>query len=306
MSAGVPLAGPQAMKTQIADGFAAAADGYDGDGIEFFAPAGAWLAETAQIPAEAWVLDVGCGKGAVSLPAARAAGPRGHVTGIDLAIPMLAHARERARAAGLANVTFEEGDAEDPGTYPGWPDGSFDVVLAGNVIQFLPRPAHAVRHWLQLLTRGGTVGIGWTAALEPRWVPVLAAVDAYVPDGVPGFAAYMRRPPFYDIGAVGEMLASAGYQQVATVTRDITVTYEDPGQWWAVNQAQGPWALSWRHIPPGRLAQARRDALALLEPMREADGSLSRTLTVAATTGRKPATCAGLPGQGHRGPGERS
>jgi hypothetical protein len=135
---------------------------------------------------------------------------------------------------------------------------------------------------------------------------VLAAVDAYVPDGVPGFAAFMRRPPFDDIGAAGEMLTRAGYVQVATITRDITVTYESPGQWWAVNQAQGPWALSWRHIPPARLAQARRDALALLEPMREADGSLSRTLTVAATTGRKPATCAGLPGQGHRGPGERS
>jgi SAM-dependent methyltransferase len=285
MSSQVPLAGPAAMKSQVAEGFAAAADSYDREGTEFFEQAGAWLVEVTAVPAEAWVLDVGCGKGAVSLPAARAAGPRGHVTGIDLASPMLDHAR--ARAAGLDNVSFQEGDAEDPGTYPGWNAESFNVILAGNVIQFLPRPAHAVSHWLSLLTRGGVLGIAWTAALEARWGPVLAAVDAYVPDGVPGFAAFMRRRPFHDPGAVEEMLATAGYLNVTTVARDITVTYATPEQWWATNQAQGPWALSWRHIPASKLPKAKQDAFSLLKQMQETDGSLSRSLTVACTTGRR-------------------
>jgi len=114
MNADVPLAGPEAMKAQVAAGFAAAADGYDADGTEFFRQVGIWLVEAAEVPAGAWVLDVGCGKGAVSLPAAHATGPRGHVTGIDLAAPMLRHAAERARHAGLTNVSFVEGDAEDP------------------------------------------------------------------------------------------------------------------------------------------------------------------------------------------------
>ena len=35
------------------------------------------------------VLDVGCGNGAISLQAARAAGPRGQVTGMDLSAAML-------------------------------------------------------------------------------------------------------------------------------------------------------------------------------------------------------------------------
>ena len=38
---------------------------------------GQWLVKAAQVPAEAWVLDMGCGKGAVTIPAARAAGRRG-------------------------------------------------------------------------------------------------------------------------------------------------------------------------------------------------------------------------------------
>jgi ubiquinone/menaquinone biosynthesis C-methylase UbiE len=285
----VPLAGPDALKTHVTEGFAAAAGGYDADGTEFFGQVGRWLVQAAQVPAEAWVLDVGCGKGAVSIPAAQAAGPRGHVTGIDLATPMLAYAQERARAAALANVTFAEGDAEDPGTYPGWPPESFDVVLAGNVLQFLPRPVLAVLHWYALLMPGGIMGTAWTVGQEARWMPVIAAIDAYVPDGVPAFGAFMRRPPFDAIGAVDAMLTGTGYQQVTTTTRQVTVIYASPAHWWTAYQTQGPWALSWRHIPPDRLAQARRDALALLELICEPDGSLTRTLTFAFTTGRRPA-----------------
>jgi ubiquinone/menaquinone biosynthesis C-methylase UbiE len=283
----LPLAGPGALKTSVTEGFAAAAQSYDVDGREFFGQVGRWLVEAAGVPGEAWILDVGCGKGAVTFPAAEAVGPRGHVTGIDLAVPMLKQVKERAEAAGLANVTFEEGDAEDPGTCPGWPPVSFDVVLAGNVLQFLPRPALAVANWLRLLTPGGIMAAAWTVGQEARWGPVLAAVDAHVPDGVPAFGAFMRRPPFDAIGAVEAMLTEAGYINVATVTRDITMIYNGPEQWWATYQTQGPWALSWRHIPLDRLTQAKWDACALLEPMRAADGAITRTLTFAVTTGRK-------------------
>jgi ubiquinone/menaquinone biosynthesis C-methylase UbiE len=287
MTARVPLAGPKEMKDHVAAGFAAAAEAYDTDGTEFFQPVGQWLVEAAKVPAEAWVLDVGCGKGAVTIPAARAAGPKGHVTGIDLAAPMLACARDRARCAGLANVTFQEGDAEDPGTYPGWTSESFTMILAGNVIQFLPRPANAIWRWLSLLMRGGTLGVSWTLGQDPRWAPVIAAIDAYVPDGVPAFGAFMRRPPFGDIGAFEQTLTEAGYLKVATVTREITLIYASPERWWAIHQTQGPWALSWRHIPAGRIGAARRDAFAALEPLRAADGSVTQALTFAFTTGRR-------------------
>src|SRR3954451_24038579 len=56
------------------------------------------------------VLDVGCGVGDVSLLAASVVGPGGNVLGVDRAAASVATARERAGAAGLANVTFAEGD----------------------------------------------------------------------------------------------------------------------------------------------------------------------------------------------------
>jgi hypothetical protein len=97
----------------------------------------------------------------------------------------------------------------------------------------------------------------------------------------------MRRPPFGNIPALEQVLTSCGCMQVATATRAFTVTYQSPQQWWKVYQTQGPWAISWRHIPPTQLDQARHDAFTLLEAMRDPDGTLTRTLTFACTTARK-------------------
>jgi ubiquinone/menaquinone biosynthesis C-methylase UbiE len=279
--------GPQEVTQQVSEGFAAAADGYDSTGTEFFTVMGEHLVAHAQIPAGAWVLDVGCGKGAVSIPAARAAGPYCRVTGIDLAPVMLAHAEERARDAGVTNVKFQVGDAEDPGTHPGWPPGSFDAVLAGNVIQFLARPAHAAWHWHRLLTPPGRLAISWSLAEDPRWPPVIAAFGTRMPEGMTGFAGMLRRPAFQSVEALEQMLTGAGYHAPATVVHQVTMTYRTPAHWWDAARSQGPWAACWRHLPPDQLDAAQKEAFALLENLRAADGTLTRTLTFACTSAFK-------------------
>lgn len=133
------------------------------------------------------------------------------MTGIDLAAPMLAHARDRAHRAGAANVTFRDGDAEDPGSYPGWEPGSFDVILASNVLQFLLRPAEAARHWRALLTPQGTVGITWSLAQDPRWAPVLRLRQRHhhnprAHDDLPKPPAMVGHLP--DAGPLGSFLAA--------------------------------------------------------------------------------------------------
>ena len=207
---------PAEVTGQVVRGFTEAAGDYDAAGTEFFGPMAEWLVARAGISAGAKVLDLGCGKGAVTLAAARAAGPGGSVTGIDLAGPMLKHARAAARQARQRNVAFQPGDAEDPRPFR---PGTFDAIVAGYVIQFLPRPAHAARTWHRLLKPGGVLALTWGAAQDPRWAPIMAAVDAHVADGMPGFEAFFRRPPFHDIAAVNQMLADSGYADVTTVTR---------------------------------------------------------------------------------------
>src|SRR5690242_17140822 len=64
-----------------------------------------------RLVAGARVLDVGCGCGATTLELARRVAP-GTVTGLDVSAPMLSRARERAVLAKVANVTFEQADAQ--------------------------------------------------------------------------------------------------------------------------------------------------------------------------------------------------
>lgn len=63
------------------------------------------LADAARTAGARTILDVGCGTGGTTLALARALGPDANITGIDVAAPMLAAARERLEEAARANDT---------------------------------------------------------------------------------------------------------------------------------------------------------------------------------------------------------
>ncbi len=68
------------------------------------------------------------------------------------------------------------------------------MVLAWNLAQFLPHPMTAITGWGSLLTGGGRVAFSWNLAEDPYWVPVLAAFDTAMPEGMTGFTAMLRWP----------------------------------------------------------------------------------------------------------------
>ena len=98
-------------------------------------------------PAPARVADLGCGTGTLSVLLAE----QGYdVTGVDLAGEMVARARHKAEAAGVA-ARFAVGDAAAPPL----PAGGFDVVLSRHVLWALPDPAAGLARWCDLLAPGG-------------------------------------------------------------------------------------------------------------------------------------------------------
>lgn len=110
-----------------------------------------------QIAAGADVLDVACGTGNLSIPAARAGAL---VTGVDIAPNLLEQARGRAAELGLA-VRFDEGDAE---RLP-YADASFDVVMSMFGVMFAPRPDLSAPELLRVCRRGGRIALAnWTPA----------------------------------------------------------------------------------------------------------------------------------------------
>ena len=101
------------------------------------------------------VLDVACGSGNLSVPAARAGAV---VVGVDIAANLLEQARARAAAEGLT-IQFDEGDAE---ALP-YPDASFDVVVSMFGAMFAPRPPLVAAELLRVCRPGGRIALAsWT------------------------------------------------------------------------------------------------------------------------------------------------
>lgn len=100
------------------------------------------------VPAGACVLDCAAGTGEFSLAAAKRAGS---VLCTDQSEAMLARARKKARKRGLSNVSFARRDL----TALPDPDGSYDAVIAANVLHLLPNPEIAVRELWRVTAFGG-------------------------------------------------------------------------------------------------------------------------------------------------------
>ncbi|WP_284742508.1 class I SAM-dependent methyltransferase [Amycolatopsis sp. RTGN1] len=108
------------------------------------------LFRAAAIAPDDRVLDVGCGTGHVTLLAARRA-ERGNAVGVDLSAPMLERAHADAAAQGIANVRFEQGDAQ---VHP-FPDAGFDVVLSRGGVMFFEDAVAAFANIRRGLRPGG-------------------------------------------------------------------------------------------------------------------------------------------------------
>src|SRR5262249_41566116 len=82
---------------------------------------------------------------------ARAVGPSGRVVASDLVPAWAPIVAERARAAGVENVTFREMGAEALDLL----DASFDAVLCQLGLMLVPDPVRALREMRRVLKPGG-------------------------------------------------------------------------------------------------------------------------------------------------------
>lgn len=110
------------------------------------------------VPRGAKVLDCAAGTGELSLAAAKKADS---VLCTDLSEKMLANARRKAASRGIQNIGFEVRNLfhlEDE-------DGTYDVVIAGNVLHLLTDPQAAVRELYRVTKPGGKL-------LLPTFTPI--------------------------------------------------------------------------------------------------------------------------------------
>lgn len=101
------------------------------------------------------VLDVACGAGNLSLPAARAGA---EVTGVDIAEYLIEQARANAAGENL-KIQFDVGDAENLS----YDDASFDVVVTMFGAMFAPRPELVAAELKRVCRSNGRIAMAnWT------------------------------------------------------------------------------------------------------------------------------------------------
>ncbi|MEW6281819.1 MAG: class I SAM-dependent methyltransferase [Candidatus Eremiobacterota bacterium] len=178
-----------------------------------YAPGAAEFIARLRLKSGSKVLDVACGTGNLSFPAARAGA---EVTGVDIASNLLDKGRELARAEGLP-VRFDEGDAEQ---LP-YADGSFDVVVTMFGAMFAPRPERVAAELMRVCRPGGRIAMA-------NWTPsgfigqMFKATASHVPPP-PGMASPVK---WGDHATVRERLQ--GVAELSFTPRMISLKYPMP------------------------------------------------------------------------------
>ncbi len=217
------------------------------------------MSQVAVAPGER-VLDVACGTGLITLPAARAAGPGGRVLGVDISERMVQATLRYARAEQLHQVDVARMDAEQLNL----PDAGFDVALCAFGLMYLPEPERALSELRRVLRPGGRLGLAiWGERACCAWSALFPIVDAEVASEV--------CPLFFRLGQ-GDTLArcceQAGFTQVRTHRMQATLHYRDADEACRAAFVGGPVALAWSRMGEAARQRACAAYLQAIEPWR--------------------------------------
>ena len=265
MSSDAPSAGPT-----VAQVFDALAETYDQTGVAFFGPVGERLVSLLEPAPGESALDIGCGRGAVTLPLAAAVGPSGHVDAVDVSPAMVAATRASVEERRLDQVTVEVADAADlSGVLGNWP--RYDVLASSLVLFFLEQPGEVLRRWVSLVAPGGRVGLSTFGDLDEPSEALDAGFAPWLPPGMLDTRTSGTEGPFASDEAMEELVRAAGLSAVRTVVEPRVLEFPDVDAWQRFSMSTGQRAM-WMRVPeeerPGLLERAEE----VLEGTREDGG----------------------------------
>ena len=144
------------------------------------------------------VLEIGCGTGSTAIAHAPYVA---HFLATDLSTRMVEIAKDKAKAAGIDNVTFEAAsvDALDV------PDASIDVVMAHNILHLLEDREQVIADVHKMLKPGGAF-VSSTACIGDMMLPLRLIVPV---------GRFLRLFPLVKVFSVAELMDSlenAGFE----------------------------------------------------------------------------------------------
>lgn len=155
------------------------------------------------------LLDVGCGTGGATFPAAALVGPDGTVVGADISPAVIQLAGERTARSGAGNITFLVADMQTARVA----GGPFDAVMSQFGVMFFDDPVAAFANMRDHLRPGGRLCVScWQSAAANPW-----SYAALLADLIPKPAGEERRAgPFSlaNVAGVVGLLGKAGFNGV--------------------------------------------------------------------------------------------
>jgi len=210
------------------------------------------------------VLDVACGTGLATWPAAEAVGATGSVLATDLSDEMVRALRDAAAARGLAQVRAERMDAQQLAVR----DGEFDAALCALGLMYVPDPVAALREMARAVRPGGRVAAAvWGARARCGWAEIFPIVDARVESEV--------CPMFFQLGGEGALAMAMGMAGLAPVRAEriaVTIAYASGEEACLAAFAAGPVALAYSRFDARTRAEAEAEFLASIAGFRVGAG----------------------------------
>ena len=152
----------------------------------FMRQSGEELAKTLFTGAPLRVMDLGCGDGTTALPMAQLGA---EVVGIDIAHNLVEAGNRRAAAAGLTQLSFQEGDACN---LEGIADQRFDLSVSVFGAMFAPKPFDVAKELVRVTKPGGRIVMGNWIPGDPTFVSqVLKICSTFLPPPPEGFVSPM-------------------------------------------------------------------------------------------------------------------
>ncbi|HYZ29071.1 MAG TPA: methyltransferase domain-containing protein [Thermoleophilaceae bacterium] len=223
------------------------------------------------------VLDVACGTGNATIPAAAAAG---QATGVDITPELFEDARRNAADAGV-EIEWVEGDAE---AMP-FDDASFERVLSTFGVMFAPRHAVAAAELARVCAPGGVIALA-------NWTPpgLTGQMFKMISSRMPAPPSYASPPPLWgDEAHVRELLEPHGLE--VTCERADAVFRGDSAEQIVevMENSFGPWKMAQAAL--GDDWPALREELVQLyaDHTRPSDGRVGAFAEYLVVVAKKPA-----------------
>lgn len=227
-------------------------------------PAQDKLVEMANLQPGEKIIDIACGTGLVSFPAAEILGKKGVILGTDISDKMVEICNRLAKEKNNPNLNFKRMDAEELNVS----DNEYDAALCALGMMYFPDPLKALREMFRVIKPGGrAIAAVWGQRDKCGWAEIFEIVDRRVSSEV--------CPMFFNLGNPNVLelnFKAAGFSDIITERLKSPLIYNSDEEAYGAAFSGGPVALAYNKFGEDVKKQVHQEYLDSIRPFKKGKG----------------------------------